>query len=55
MSALYTKTLTEISGLLQRKEVSSEETVRACLERIAATEPELNACIFKVFLHRQDK
>ena len=45
MSALYTKTLTEISGLLQRKEVSSEEVTRACLERIAATEPKLNACI----------
>ena len=45
MSALYTKTLTEISDRLQRKEVSCEEVVRACLARIAATEPKLNACI----------
>lgn len=45
MSALYTKTLTEISGMLIGKEVSSEEATRACLDRIAATEPKLNACI----------
>ncbi len=45
MSDLYTKSLTEISGLLQRKEVSCAETVSACLGRIAATEPKINACI----------
>ena len=45
MSALYTKTLTEISAVLQKKQASSEEVVAACLERIAATEPKLNACI----------
>ena len=45
MSVLYTKTLTEIGGLLQRKEVSCEEVVRSSLDRIAATEPKLNACI----------
>ncbi len=45
MSALYTKTLTEISGLLARKEVSCAEVTAACLERIRETEPRLNACI----------
>ena len=33
MPVLYTKTLTEIGGLLQRKEDSCEEAVRASLDR----------------------
>jgi len=45
MSELYTKTLTEMAGLLQSKEVTVSEAVRDCLDRIEATEPAVKALI----------
>ncbi|QGY41681.1 Asp-tRNA(Asn)/Glu-tRNA(Gln) amidotransferase subunit GatA [Pseudodesulfovibrio cashew] len=45
MSDLYKKTLTEMAGLLQSGEVKAVEAVRACLDRIEATEPKVRALI----------
>lgn len=38
-------TLTEAASALQRKEISATEAVRACLSRIAATEPAIGALL----------
>ena len=38
-------TLRELRAGLDRREFSSSDATRACLERIAATEPQLNAFI----------
>ncbi|NJB69449.1 aspartyl-tRNA(Asn)/glutamyl-tRNA(Gln) amidotransferase subunit A [Desulfobaculum xiamenense] len=43
MSELTSKTLTEIRDLLASREVSATDAVTACLDRIAATEPDINA------------
>ncbi len=43
--SLYDKTLTEMAGLLARREVGAEEAVRACLERIQTTEPSVAALL----------
>ncbi|WP_285905507.1 Asp-tRNA(Asn)/Glu-tRNA(Gln) amidotransferase subunit GatA [Pseudodesulfovibrio pelocollis] len=45
MSALHTKTLTELAGLLQSREVTAVQAVGACLDRIEATEPAVRALI----------
>lgn len=45
MSELSTKTLVEITGLLQHRKVSVEEVVAACLQRIEATEPRIQALL----------
>ncbi|MBI9078636.1 MAG: Asp-tRNA(Asn)/Glu-tRNA(Gln) amidotransferase subunit GatA [Pseudodesulfovibrio sp.] len=45
MSELYTKTLTEMAGLLQSREVTVAEAVKDCLDRIEATEPTVKALI----------
>ncbi len=45
MSELHTKNLVEIAGLLQQKQVSAEEVVTACLQRIEATEPKIEALL----------
>ncbi|MDD3312828.1 Asp-tRNA(Asn)/Glu-tRNA(Gln) amidotransferase subunit GatA [Pseudodesulfovibrio sp.] len=45
MSELHTKTLAELAGLLQGGEVKAVDAVRACLERIEATEPKIKALI----------
>ncbi len=42
---LYDLTIHAAAALLARREVSSHELTRACLERIAALEPKLNAFI----------
>jgi len=45
MSELYAKTLAELAGLLQGGEVKAVDAVRACLDRIEATEPKIKALI----------
>lgn len=45
MSSLHELSLSELSEKLQKKECSASEAARASLERIRATEPQLNACI----------
>jgi len=45
MSELHMKTLSEMAGLLQGKEVTVTEAVNDCLSRIEATEPEVRALI----------
>lgn len=41
--ALYSKTAHELTGLLQKKEVSSVELVQSCLQRISAVEDKIQA------------
>ena len=43
MSALHELTAQQAVALLGRREITSEQLVRACLERIAAREPEVQA------------
>ncbi|WP_320170394.1 Asp-tRNA(Asn)/Glu-tRNA(Gln) amidotransferase subunit GatA [Maridesulfovibrio sp.] len=45
MSSLIEKSLTELHAMLMGREVTVVETVKACLERIAATEPETKALL----------
>ncbi len=45
MSELHEKSLSEVRGLLASRAVSAEETVRACLARIEATEPKVRALL----------
>lgn len=45
MTALTTATLAQIRTKLATREVSAEEVTKACLDRIAATEPSLHALI----------
>jgi len=45
MSELYTKTLSEMAGLLQSGEVKVVDAVKDCLDRIEATEPKVKALI----------
>lgn len=45
MSDLHLKTLSEIRGLLAERRVSAEEATKACLERIEATEPTIQALL----------
>ncbi len=45
MSELYTKTLSEMAGLLQSGEVKVADAVKDCLDRIEATEPKVKALI----------
>ncbi len=45
MSELYAKSLSEIRGLLADGQVGAEETVKSCLDRVQATEPEIKALI----------
>ena len=45
MSDLYMKTLSEMAGLLQSGDVTVVEAVKDCLDRIAATEPQVKALI----------
>ncbi|WP_243547122.1 Asp-tRNA(Asn)/Glu-tRNA(Gln) amidotransferase subunit GatA [Pseudodesulfovibrio tunisiensis] len=45
MSDLHTKTLSELREALLAREVTVEQVVRACLDRIEATEPEVHALI----------
>ncbi|XPV75371.1 MAG: Asp-tRNA(Asn)/Glu-tRNA(Gln) amidotransferase subunit GatA [Desulfovibrio sp.] len=45
MSELYTKNLVEIRDLLASKEVSCEEVTRSCVDRIDATEPQIEALL----------
>jgi aspartyl-tRNA(Asn)/glutamyl-tRNA(Gln) amidotransferase subunit A len=43
--ALFDQTLSALRGGLDRREFSAGEVTRACLERIAATDPQVNAFI----------
>ena len=43
--SLFNLTLSELRAGLDRRDFSSAEATRACLERIAATDPQLNAFI----------
>lgn len=45
MSELHKLTLTEAAAKLKRREISATEITAACLARIKATEPEINACL----------
>src|SRR5208283_149023 len=45
MSELNRLTIAEVQAKLRRREISSRELTRACLDRIAAVEPKLNAFI----------
>lgn len=45
MSELHTKTLTETAAMLQAGEMTAEQAVKACLERIEETEPKIKALI----------
>ncbi|UZP65873.1 Asp-tRNA(Asn)/Glu-tRNA(Gln) amidotransferase subunit GatA [Desulfovibrio mangrovi] len=45
MSNLYTKSLSEVRSLLLSREVSAEEAVTSCLDRIDATEPKIQALL----------
>jgi len=45
MSELYMKSLTEMAGLLQSKEVTVAEVVKDSLDRVEATEPSVQALI----------
>ncbi|BDQ35236.1 Asp-tRNA(Asn)/Glu-tRNA(Gln) amidotransferase subunit GatA [Pseudodesulfovibrio portus] len=45
MSELYTKTLSQVAAMLGSGEVTAVEAVRACLDRIEATEPEVKALL----------
>ena len=45
MSDLHEKSLSEVRCLLASRAVSAEETVRACLARIEATEPKVRALL----------
>lgn len=45
MSAITALSLTEVRDKLARKELSAEEATRACLDRIAATEPKIRAIL----------
>lgn len=45
MNALHTLSLTEVRDQLQKGEVSAEAVTAACLQRIAATEPQLHALL----------
>ncbi|MBG0790398.1 MAG: Asp-tRNA(Asn)/Glu-tRNA(Gln) amidotransferase subunit GatA [Desulfovibrionaceae bacterium] len=45
MSELYTNTLSEVAAKLRSGEVKAVEAVRACLDRIEATEPKVRALI----------
>src|SRR5579883_952861 len=44
-SELNRLTIAEASARLRRREISSRELTRACLDRVAAVEPRLNAFI----------
>src|SRR5271156_3519655 len=44
-SELNTLTITEARRLLEKREISAHALTRACLDRIAAVEPRLNAFI----------
>src|SRR5208283_2039283 len=45
MSELNRLTIAEVQAKLRKREISSRELTRACLDRIAAVEPKLNAFI----------
>jgi aspartyl-tRNA(Asn)/glutamyl-tRNA(Gln) amidotransferase subunit A len=45
MSELYTKTLSQVAAMLGSGEVTAVQAVRACLDRIEATEPEVKALL----------
>lgn len=45
MSELVWKTAVELAGLIRRREVSALEVLTACLERIDAVNPQLNAIV----------
>ena len=45
MSELIRLTIAEAQAKLRKREISSHELTRACLDRIAAVEPKLNAFI----------
>lgn len=45
MSDLHTKTLTETAAMLQAGDITAEQAVQACLDRIEATEPAVKALI----------
>ncbi|EPR41458.1 Glutamyl-tRNA(Gln) amidotransferase subunit A [Desulfovibrio sp. X2] len=45
MSDLTSKSLLALRGMLLTKEISAEDATRACLDRIAATEPKVDALL----------
>ncbi|WP_245628801.1 amidase, partial [Salidesulfovibrio brasiliensis] len=45
MSDLHTKTLTETAAMLQAGDITAEQAVQACLDRIEETEPKIKALI----------
>jgi aspartyl-tRNA(Asn)/glutamyl-tRNA(Gln) amidotransferase subunit A len=45
MSQLFSHSLTRVRDLLRTGEVSAQDATRSCLERIAATEPQLEALL----------
>lgn len=45
MSQLFSRSLTQVRDLLRTGDVSAQDATRSCLERIAATEPQLEALL----------
>jgi len=45
MTAIYQMSLTEMTNRLQNRELSVEQTVSACLERMEATEPDIGCLL----------
>src|SRR5574344_539549 len=45
MNELYFATLSDLRRRLAAREISAEAAVRACLDRIAATEPQVHALL----------
>ena len=45
MSRIFSHSLTQVRDLLRAGEISAQDATRACLERIAATEPRLDALL----------
>ncbi len=45
MSRIFSHSLTKVRDLLRAGEISAQDATRACLERIAATEPRLDALL----------